>query len=68
MQALLLSNTERHGNFANPYPRIIKRKMLKLQLLVRAFNKPGLVAYQTKKEKIMQPTQLFEKYQTRQKY
>ena len=51
MQAPLLSHAERHGNFANPYPRIMKRKILKLQLILRAFNKPGLVAYQFKKEK-----------------
>ena len=50
MQAPLLPNTERHRNFANP--RIMKRKILKLQLLVRAFNKPGLVAYQSKKANI----------------
>ena len=52
MQAPLLPNTERHRNFANPHPRIMKRKILKLQLLVRAFNKPGLVAYQSKKANI----------------
>ena len=52
MQAPLLPNTERHRNFANPHPRIMKRKLLKLQLLVRAFNKPRLVAYQSKKANI----------------
>ena len=49
MQAPLSSNTERHRNFTNPHPRILKRKMLKI---VRAFNKSGLVAYQSKKAKI----------------
>ena len=52
MQAPLLSNTERHRNFANPHPRIMKTKIWKLQFLVRAFNKPGLVAYQSKKANI----------------